>query len=108
MIINIARDFSETPGGRFVSEGTFSGEEFRIKILEPKYLEAIALGEVLTVEFDGCYGYATSFLEESFGGLVRETKQKGILKHMKFISNDDITVPLLIEKYVKMAEQQLK
>lgn len=108
MIINISRDFSETPGGRFISEGSHSGEEFRKRILGPKYSEAINKKEQLTIEFDGCFGYATSFLEEAFGGLVRERKEKGILKNMIFISEDDITVPRLIEKYVVKAESELK
>ena len=47
-------------------------------------------------------------MEESFGGLVRERKEKGVLRHMKFISNDDMTVPKLIAKYVQNAENELK
>ena len=41
MRINIANDFSKTPGGRFVTEGAYSGQEFREKILSPRYNEAI-------------------------------------------------------------------
>lgn len=108
MRINIANDFSKTPGGRFVTEGAYSGQEFREKILSPRYNEAIEKNEKLEINFDGCFGYATSFLEESFGGLVRERKEKGVLRHMKFISNDDVTVPKLIAKYVENAENELK
>lgn len=108
MTINIAKDFSETPGGRFITEGPFSGEDFRIRLLSPMYIEAVDKGEKLTIEFDGCYGYATSFLEEAFGGLVRERREKGIIRNMVFISNDDVTVPKLIEKYVANAEEEIK
>ncbi len=108
MKIKISNDFSDTPGGRFISEGAFSGEEFRRNILSPKYKEAISKGEILEIDFDGCFGYATSFLEESFGGLVRERKEKGILDNMRFISNDDITVPILIKKYVSNEEKNIQ
>lgn len=39
--INIANEYTKTPGGRFKSEGEFSGEDFRDAILLPKYLEAV-------------------------------------------------------------------
>ena len=69
--IIIARDYTKTPGGRFISEGKYSGEDFREKILKPKYLEAVGNDDKLKVNLDGGYGYGSSFLEESFGGLVR-------------------------------------
>lgn len=105
--IIVAKDFSDTPGGRYINEGEFSGELFRKQLLASRYQEALDLGEKLIIDFDGCFGYATSFLEESFGGLVRERGEKGILNHMKFISNDDLTLPDSIEKYVKKAEETL-
>lgn len=107
MIIKIAERFSDTPGGREISEGPFSGEQFRKDILSPMYQQVIDEGEKLVIDFDGCFGFATSFLEESFGGLVRERQEKGILNNMVFISNDDITLTTLIKKYVEMAESKL-
>ncbi|MBE6119211.1 MAG: DUF4325 domain-containing protein [Erysipelotrichaceae bacterium] len=70
--INIARDFTKTPGGRFKKEGKHSGQEFRDTILIPEYEKAVENNEVLRVNLDGGYGYGSSFLEESFGGLVRK------------------------------------
>lgn len=105
--ITIEKDFSNTPGGRYIKEGPNSGEEFRKNILLPIYKEAIKNGEKLEINFDGCYGYATSFLEEAFGGLVRELKQKGILENIVIISMDDASIPELIEGYVKEAEESL-
>lgn len=69
--ISILNDFSPTPGPRYISEGKFSGEEFRQKILFPKVSEAINNGIPFEVDLDGTAGYGTSFLEESFGGLIR-------------------------------------
>lgn len=107
MRIVIAEDFSNAPGARYESEGPNSGEKFRKELLLPNYLAAEKNGEKLEVNFDGCYGFATSFLEESFGGLIRELKKKGILQNILIVSNDDVTVRGLIEKYVKEAEEKL-
>ncbi|MBI4800428.1 MAG: STAS-like domain-containing protein [Desulfarculus sp.] len=67
-IINIASDFSQFPAGRYRSDGGFSGELFRDDFLVPSLNEF----DVVEVILDGAEGYGSSFLEESFGGLVRE------------------------------------
>ena len=105
--IKISTDFSETPGARHRTEGEYPGEEFRDQLLIPKYKEAIKNGENLVVDLDGCYGYATSFLEESFGGMVRVLKKKGIMKNIELISTEDETLIKLINDYVKEAEELL-
>lgn len=66
-MINIARDFSPYPAGRFMSDGPGSGEEFRDKMLLP----ALEGGEHVTVIIDGVKGMPVSFMEEAFGGLIR-------------------------------------
>lgn len=65
-------DYTDTPGARYHSDGPFPGEEFRDKFLVPAWDRAVARNVALTVDMDGVEGYATSFLEEAFGGLVRE------------------------------------
>ncbi|RHU86930.1 DUF4325 domain-containing protein [Ruminococcus sp. OM08-7] len=107
MKISIATDFSRTPGARHASEGKYSGDEFRDNILYPKYSEAIEKNEKLVVNLDGCYGYATSFLEESFGGLVRKIKKKGILNNIIIESEEDESLIELIQQYVRDAEKKL-
>jgi hypothetical protein len=74
--ISVARDFSATPGGRYAKDGKWSGEEFRQKFVEPRLLKAMEARQKLSVDLDGTAGYATSFLEETFGGLVRELKRR--------------------------------
>ena len=64
-------DFTRTPGPRYRLEGKHSGEEFRDDRLNPRFLEAREQGRLLIVDLDGTSGYASSFLEEAFGGLVR-------------------------------------
>lgn len=107
MFVKISDVFSNTPGARFESEGPNSGEKFRKEILIPKYLEAKKKSEKLVINLDDCYGFATSFLEEAFGGLVRELKEKDTLNNIEIISMDDATAETLIEKYVREAEEKL-
>lgn len=69
--LHIAKDFSPNPAGRYVSDGPFSGEAFRERLLWP----AIQRCDEVTVDLDGARGFGSSFLEEAFGGLVREHGQ---------------------------------
>ncbi len=103
IIIKIRDDFTKSPGGRLIEEGAYSGELFRNNILSPKYKEALEKNEKLIVDLDGCYGFATSFLEEAFGGLCRELKDNNILKHIEIISEDEPGLVEDIESYVKKA-----
>jgi len=66
--INIAKDFSDTPLGRYRDDGQYSGERFREDFLLP----ALKAEKTVRVEIDGVEGYGSSFLEEAFGGLVRK------------------------------------
>lgn len=95
-IIKVVTDFSKTPGARYESEGEFAGEVFRREVLEPALREAVENNQVLTVDLDGVAGYGTSFLEESFGGLVRINSftVEQLEKHLKIKSEDE---PYLID-----------
>jgi hypothetical protein len=64
-------DFTTTPGARYVEDGPFPGEVFREKVLRPAFERAQADNRELRVDLDGIWGYATSFLEEAFGGLAQ-------------------------------------
>ncbi len=69
--INVAKDFTRLPGVRTAAEGDNSGEAFLRNHLFPKFREAVRSGVQLIVNLDGTAGYATSFLEAAFGGLIR-------------------------------------
>ena len=90
IVINVVKDFSRSPGARYPSEGNFSGQEFREQLLSPKLKEAIDADVKLRVILDGSAGYATSFIEEAFGGLVRENAYSldQILDTVVIISNE--------------------
>ena len=82
--INIAKDFSIFPGGRFKKDNKYSAEEFRDTILIPcinKYNKII-------IELDGTRGYSSCFLEEAFGGLVRKGYSRSFIhNHIQFVSS---------------------
>jgi hypothetical protein len=102
--INV-RDFTTTPGGRFITDGPDSGEEFLKKVLRQKFDEVRDAHEMLVVDFDGTEGYATSFLEEAFGGLARLYPEVNLLDHIEFISTEE---PLLVDEvkgYIRDAKQ---
>jgi len=104
VIINIAKEYSSTPGARYITDGPFSGEDFRDNFLEEKYKQCIKNNEKLTINFDGGYGYGTSFLEESFGGLVRKGYDgKQMLEIMIFISDEEPELINKVQKYIKDA-----
>ncbi|WP_297246586.1 STAS-like domain-containing protein [uncultured Brachyspira sp.] len=102
MKIKLSEDYTKTPGGRLSSTGKYSAETFRDKMLIPKLEEAISKKEKLIIDFDGLYGCGISFLEETFGGLIRKGFTiKDILNNIEFISNEDNTIIPNIMKSIK-------
>ena len=108
MDLHIAAEFSDVPGPRSRQEGEWSGEEFRDKLLLPKFREAEKTGDKLLVDLDGGCGYATSFLEEAFGGLARVYSPERVLKvlarvyHVEPQNTDKFFCFIDIEKTVCM------
>jgi STAS-like domain of unknown function (DUF4325) len=104
-------DYASSPGGRFISDGEFSGEWFREQILAPALLAAQDKSEMLKVELDGTSGYGSSFLEEAFGGLVRKgIADSNTLRRVLIIA---ATSPLyapykaLAERYIATAKREM-
>ena len=56
----------------------------------------------MTVILDGGYGYATSFLEEAFGGLARKTGDPDLLK-ICIVSEEEPALIGKIETYINDA-----
>lgn len=101
-IINIANDYTKTPGGRHINEGAFSGEDFRNSVLKPAFEKAVMSGDTLVVNLDGGFGYGSSFLEEAFGGLARITRDKKILG-IRIISDEEPRLVDDIRQYMEDA-----
>jgi len=105
--LSVLEEFSATPGPRFKEEGPFSGEEFRDAILSPRFKSALDQDAVLLVDLDGTAGYATSFLEESFGGLARELKNSEVvLTHLDFKTEDEPYLKNSIKRYILEANEK--
>lgn len=108
--ISILKDFSPTPGPRYIHEGKFSGELFRKDILFPKVSEAVEKNIPFEVNLDGTAGYGTSFLEESFGGLIRihNISYEKILSLMTLISEEEDYLIDDVKEYLNDAYEESK
>jgi hypothetical protein len=98
-LIIIAQDFAVMPGGRKIQDGPFSGELFRKSILEP----ALRNDGTIVIDLDGVRGYGSSFLEEAFGGLVRDGFEKRELRERLEIRAWDSSLQLEILDYIDKA-----
>lgn len=106
--ISIKNDFSTTPGHRSPADGPFSGELFLETVLKPKFEEALKSNEKIFIDLDGTAGYATSFLEASFGGLARLYPIDTVLKNIIPSCNNE---PYLVEEirgYIRDARNPKK
>src|SRR5438270_615063 len=108
MKIKISKDFSYTPGPRYIREGDFSAELFRKELLLPAMTKAIKQNEVLAVDVDGTAGYGKSFFEESFGGLIRleGLDYDAIIKHLEVISKEESIHKEKIYYHLKKAHDE--
>lgn len=72
IIIKVVTDFHPKPYGRYKNDAPgcelTSGQTFREDILAP----ALKMYDHVTVDLTGYNRYGRSFLDEAFGGLVRE------------------------------------
>jgi STAS-like domain of unknown function (DUF4325) len=103
-LLSIAKDFSATPGGRYRHQGPNSGEQFLEEVLLPRFEEAERANKILMVDLDGGFGYASSFLEEAFGGLVRKKKSVAAVEHLlRFVSKEEPYQIRDIHRYMQEA-----
>jgi len=96
--ISVALDFSVTPCGRTPADSPWSGGRFREHWLAP----ALRAHPHIQVDLDGTQGYATSFLDEAFGGLVRlhGFAPDDLLKRIELVSTEDPTLINEIRSYL--------
>ncbi|HHA2022720.1 TPA: DUF4325 domain-containing protein [Enterobacter ludwigii] len=70
--INIGKEFSSTPSGRFYTDMTdSSGEQFREELLWPKLQQLETNQKIKIILDDDVEGYGSSFLVEGFAGIVK-------------------------------------
>src|SRR5690625_3969459 len=102
--IKIAADFSDEPFGRHPEDGDENGQRFREEILFP----SLQKFDIVIIDFDGAEGYGSSFLEESFGGLVRKHgyKPEALLQRLRFKSDEDDSLITEVIEYIKTSIPQ--
>ncbi|ENQ9241013.1 STAS-like domain-containing protein [Pseudomonas aeruginosa] len=106
-MINIyVKEFSEYPGPRKEVVGPNSGEKFRETVLLKALREHP--DEDISINLDGTAGYGSSFLEESFGGLIRAgiPYERVIRLCEHLISTEDDSLIEEIREYIKEAHQE--
>lgn len=94
------------PGPRFKRLGPQSGEEFKhsmLKILKETYGDNFTENNnvIITVDLDGTRGYGSSFLEEGFGGLIREGVPYKLLKSIKIKTDEEPELAEEIQDYIE-------
>lgn len=101
-VIDVGKQFSRFPSGRYEKNGSTSGEAFRKRLLEPALRANDGKVQVL---LDGTVGYGSSFLEEAFGGLVRISgfSSSDLLARIDFVSKDEALLSELKE-YINEAK----
>lgn len=70
--IEIATVFSAYPAGREEADGPYNGQRFQREILLDALKSAVAEGGKVVVSLNGLMSCGSSFLEEAFGGLIRD------------------------------------
>lgn len=100
-VFKVANKFP-CPGPRYKRLGSASGEEFRAELID-----LLLKNPQLTVDLDGTEGYGSSFLEEGFGGLIREGIPPETVLGISFISNEEPDLVDEIKEYINDAIAEL-
>ena len=110
---DVAKEYYPRPMGRARKDGLHSGERFREEVLLP-FFESLKdnPNQILILDFNGISTAGSSYLEESFGGLIRENgyRKSDLNKHIRIVVDDDLKELITdrIEKYINDAESKVK
>ncbi|WP_165742809.1 DUF4325 domain-containing protein [Pseudoalteromonas sp. Z9A6] len=106
MLKKLSKDFSKIPFGRSKIDGKDNGTKFREKFLKNWVDECVKSDEQLTIELNDLdIPMTSSFMEESFGGLVRfgHANKEKLLAILNFKSDDESYTYEIID-YISKAE----
>jgi hypothetical protein len=106
--ISVSRDFSSAPGFRYRTDGPHSGQQFLEDLLLPRFEAAKQAKSKLFVDLDDVEGYATSFLEGSFGELARRFGAAEVLATLEFKSDQELLLIEEIQRYIREAQSALQ
>lgn len=101
MHISVAKDYTPHPGPRYEWQGKFSGERFRGVMVK-----ALDKASRLVVDLDGTSGFGSSFLDEAFGGLIRnEGMTRAQVAERVFVKSEmDESYAAEVEEALALAE----
>jgi hypothetical protein len=106
-IINVVKDFHKEPYGRLPSDSAgcdlTCGETFRKSILAP----AIREYDRVVVDLTGYNRYGRSFLDEAFGGLIREENFSwaDLEKKLTYTHDDVTSIVKVIDERIEAARR---
>lgn len=109
MKLFVATQFTRRLGPRYISQSEKhdTGEEFRERYLLPLLKDCIQKKEELYVIFDGCSGAGVSFLEETFGGLIRAgVLYEDIKAWLKIVWESNPRKKAQAEEYIEKAHHE--
>ena len=92
IILNIAKEFSKSPGARFRTQGENSAEEFFEVHLLPVFTKALQENKKLLVDMDGGYGYMIGFIDEAFGRLAQKFDRSVIYRILDVKCDEEPTL----------------
>ena len=96
MLVHVANEYTQLPGGRYPRQGADSGEGLREDLLIPRFDEAQRRYRTLLVDLRGVrYGYPIGFLEEAFGGLARA--RPAAVGHIHVVDDDNESAALALQ-----------
>ena len=95
--INLVRDFTDCPGGRYRAHGDFSGEQFREDLLRP----ALAGHNKVEIDMNHAFTVPPSFLGEAFGALVEELGEAKFRSRVVVHLDDDPAAQWEFEEVIK-------
>lgn len=107
--INIAKDFSKYPAGRYRTEGNASGEAFLTDYLLGVLLACIIEKVKVEINLTGMNGYPSSFISGSIGKIsyelgkrIGQDESSMVLKeHIVFICDDSLARKAAFEKEIE-------
>lgn len=88
LIINV-KDFSTSPGPRYVKQGPASGEAYYHEVLNANFYKSYTEKLILIVNLDGVDGYMSSFLDEAFGNLVYDFGIEIVKEVLTIVSTEE-------------------
>lgn len=100
------RDYTLDPVVINRNSSTFSAEEFREDVLSTKIMDCIQNEEKLLIDLDGVNRYTCGFVDEAFGGLIREGFSINILDNIEFKSNDLPMLTDVIKEFMYEEEEK--